>query len=72
MMDKSKYTAIHRKRMSAPCKWLHTRNLHVGKVLDYGCGHGYDADTLGFTAYDHEWRPNSKVLTFKYDTIQCI
>lgn len=25
------------------------------KVLDYGCGRGFDADTLGFSKYDPYW-----------------
>jgi len=40
-----------------------------GAVLDYGCGHGYDAETYGWHRYDpHFWSVRPSIL---FDTILC-
>jgi len=44
--------------------------LAVGKVLDFGCGHGFDADHHGWEGFDPFYRPNK--LVPPYDTITCI
>jgi SAM-dependent methyltransferase len=41
----------------------------VGRVLDYGCGKGYDAQHLCADSYDPHFQPNMPVGTF--DTILC-
>ena len=40
-----------------------------GRVLDYGCGFGCDADTFGWDSYDPFYRPREP--TGPYDTILC-
>jgi SAM-dependent methyltransferase len=40
-----------------------------GRVLDYGCGHGFDADRFGWDGYDPFYRPAAP--TGQYDTILC-
>ena len=42
-------------------------NLIRGRVLDYGCGLGFDADRQGWEAYDPYYRPGQP--TGAYDTI---
>lgn len=44
--------------------------LVTGKVLDFGCGHGFDADHHGWDSFDPFYRPNK--LVSPYDTITCI
>lgn len=56
-------TAITRSEASAPVRhlWDHARRLlATGRILDYGCGRGTDADALGATAYD-PWHPDAAV-----------
>lgn len=62
-------TAIRRKAMSAPAKLLQSKGLIKGRVLDYGCGHGYDATALGADGYDPFWKPTEPQGL--YDTILC-
>jgi SAM-dependent methyltransferase len=40
-----------------------------GDCLDYGCGKGYDADSLGIPGYDPNHRP--ELQPGQYDTIIC-
>jgi ATP adenylyltransferase len=44
--------------------------LAAGKVLDFGCGHGFDADHHGWSSFDPYYRPNK--LIPPYNTITCI
>lgn len=47
MATQGEKTAIRRKTMSAPARWVRDRTTWwLGSVLDYGCGHG--ADVRGF------------------------
>lgn len=67
-------TAIHRDKMSAPTRFLLNKRLLQGRILDFGCGFGFDTDFLkqkGFdiTGYDSYYRP--KHPEGKYDTIVC-
>ncbi len=68
-VDNSHLTAIRRNKLSAPTKHLLDRGLLVGRVLDFGCGRGFDCDFLGIDGYDPHWRPQE--LVGKYDTIFC-
>ena len=61
-MDKSKNTAIARRTMSKPCKYLLEDGSLKGAILDYGCGRGVDVKELkklGFnvTGYDPHHGP---------------
>ena len=70
MTNKAHLTAIKRKKISAPCKYLKEQGLILGAVLDYGCGRGLDADLLGASKYDPYFFPEYTVLHGNhYDTI---
>ena len=66
-------TAITRNKVSAPTKFLireaHVRDLDNKRVLDFGCGKGYDADVYGFDKYDPAFFPTYP--TGQYDYIIC-
>lgn len=66
-------TAITRSKVSAPTKFLlreaHVRDLDNKRVLDFGCGKGYDADVYGFDKYDPSYFPDYP--TGQYDYIIC-
>jgi SAM-dependent methyltransferase len=51
-------------------RWLQQEGLIEGRVLDYGCGRGFDAGHYGFDAYDPNWRP--RCVSGTYDTVTCI
>jgi len=61
--------AVKRTKPSQAARVLVDRLLTVGRVLDYGCGYGYDADEFGWDAYDPFYRPTN--LVGSYDTIVC-
>ncbi|MBW7468920.1 diadenosine tetraphosphate (Ap4A) HIT family hydrolase [Pontibacter aydingkolensis] len=70
----SHLTAIERESISFPAKILRERNLLLGDILDFGCGHGVDVESLktnGFkiTGYDPHYFPNYPKKLF--DTILC-
>lgn len=62
-------TAISRKKPSAPMRRLDRDNRLVGRVLDYGCGKGYDADYYNTDSYDPHYQP--VMPKGKFDTIVC-
>ena len=67
-------TAIRRTDLSVPTRYLLQHNLLKGRILDFGCGFGYDTDELrnrGFdiTGYDYYYR--SDYPEGKFDTIIC-
>jgi SAM-dependent methyltransferase len=66
-------TAIARTKVSAPTKFLlreaHIQKLDDSRVLDFGCGKGYDADVYGFDKYDPAFFPDYP--TGQYDYIIC-
>jgi len=75
-MNKSHLTAITRKELSAPSRYLKEKGLLVGKLLDYGCGKGKDADILGATKYDPYFFPSVEGIysngeIIKFDTVYC-
>jgi hypothetical protein len=53
---RSKLTAVKRKRISLPTRFLLKHGLLRKQGLDYGCGYGFDARYLGYDKYD----PNFK------------
>jgi hypothetical protein len=67
--EKAHLTAITRRALSLPTKFLQQAGLLVGHVLDYGCGRGFDCDALGCDGYDPHWRPARPAAS--YDTIYC-
>lgn len=54
---------------SAPALWLNERGKLKGRKLDYGCGHGKDAERFNMDRYDPYFFPES--LTGQYDTVLC-
>jgi ATP adenylyltransferase len=62
-------TALKRTKPSRAASILVGRDLVRGRVLDYGCGHGFDADHFGWDGYDPYYRPIEPVGP--YDTILC-
>lgn len=72
-MSKSHLTAMSRKKLSGPMKWLVDHGLIDETVhgLDYGCGKGFDADFLGLDGWDPHHRSDTKGLSFAYDIVTC-
>ena len=68
-MSKAHLTAIKRKRLSSPAKFLVDNEHLKGSVLDYGCGRGDDAQRLEIDSYDPHYQP--VLPSKKYDTILC-
>jgi len=74
MQNKSHLTAITRKNLSQPTKYLKKHNLLEGRILDFGCGKGFDTDYLAsegydIIGYDPYFRPEKP--EDKFDTIVC-
>ncbi|MHC4121676.1 MAG: hypothetical protein ACYSWO_29740 [Planctomycetota bacterium] len=62
-------TAIARKTLSKPTRWLLNAGCLQGDVLDYGCGRGGDVKQLEIEGYDPYWQPECPEGPF--DTIMC-
>jgi hypothetical protein len=62
-------TAIHRVTPSAPARSLKKAGLLLGRMLDYGCGYGKDAETYGMDKYDTHFCPHRP--EGEYDTVTC-
>lgn len=61
-MRTPKGTAMSRKTLSQPAKWLKKKGLLNGTILDFGCGRGTDAkflakDGIEVATYDKFWGP---------------
>jgi hypothetical protein len=69
MENLSYKTAIKRNTLSAPLKWLLCKGMISDTHLDYGCGRGDDAKTMGYDKYDPWYFP--KLPTKKYSSITC-
>ena len=61
--------AIRRSTVSFAAEWLVERGYVNGRVLDFGCGFGFDADHFGWDAFDPYYRQTT--LEGEYDTIVC-
>ena len=61
--------AIEHRQPSEAAKWLVDNGKISGRVLDFGCGHGFDADHYGWSGYDPYYRQTSP--TGPFDTIVC-
>ena len=72
-MNKSHLTAIARNRPSVPMKRLAKANRLEGlKMLDYGCGRGFDADYYNMDKYDPYHHRNDEIFKIgQYDVITC-
>jgi hypothetical protein len=58
-------------------RWLDSKGLLTGSMLDYGCGRGLDAETYGMDKYD-PYYTEGRILTQdnnaahqRYDVITC-
>jgi hypothetical protein len=71
-MSYSEKTAIVRKKPSVPIRWLMKNRNMCGKALDYGCGHGFDANYYAMEKYDpHHWPADMTEVAYRYDVIVC-
>ena len=61
--------AVKRQSASVAAQWLVDHDLVRGRVLDFGCGHGFDADHFGWDGYDPYYRQVQLIGT--YQTIIC-
>lgn len=61
--------AVRRETVSKTARFLAEHGLLRGRVLDYGCGFGFDADQFGWEAYDPHYR--QKLPDGLFDTIVC-
>lgn len=68
-MNKSHLTAINRYHVSAPMRFLFTNGFLGGRMLDYGCGKGFDATALRMHKYDPYW--HNFLPRGRFDTITC-
>lgn len=69
-MNKSHLTAIRRNKLSFPMAELQKRGLLKGRILDYGCGRGDDAEALNLDKFDPHYFPDTPKGV--YSTITCI
>ena len=71
-------TAIHRRNISVPLQTILNNLREEDKILDYGCGHGYDLNFLkkngfnikGFDKYIKTFS-DEDYSKWKYDVIYC-
>jgi hypothetical protein len=61
--------AIRRATVSKTARFLVEHRLLRGRILDYGCGFGLDADQFGWEAFDPHYR--QKLPGGRFDTIVC-
>ena len=61
--------AVERGTVSFAARWLVQQQLIRGRVLDYGCGFGLDADHYGWEGFDPYYRQQPP--TGEFDTIVC-
>lgn len=70
MKNKSYLTAISRKQLPVPTRWLLSKNLITGNVLDFGCGKCSSINPANWTSYDPHFAPIN-ISGSKFDTIVC-
>lgn len=61
--------AVNRSTISFAANWLVENECVRGRVLDFGCGFGLDADHFGWDAYDPYYRQT--IPDGRFDTIVC-
>ena len=67
-------TAIKRNNLSVPTRFLKDNNLLKGRILDFGCGYGFDTDELHRQGYDiigYDYYYRTDFPEGKFDTIIC-
>ena len=74
-MNKSHLTAIVRKTLPLPTRWLMKSLWLVEPILDYGCGRCHEVNNKEYTnykvdGYDPYYRPNGITRTH-YNTVMC-
>lgn len=72
MKNESFKTAITRNRLSAPVRFLMNSGLvtpYGKRWIDYGCGKGFDADSLRIEKWDPHFFP--EIPGGKFDLITC-
>jgi 2-polyprenyl-3-methyl-5-hydroxy-6-metoxy-1,4-benzoquinol methylase len=72
MLNRSHLTAIARKTASKPMQYLSAHGFLKGKMLDFGCGRGVDADTFGMAKYDPYFFKCDDFAPDEFDTITCM
>ena len=75
MINHPYLTALQRTDISVPTRYLLQHGLLKGRILDFGCGFGYDTDELkrqgyDIEGYDYYYRP--EFPQGKFDTIICV
>jgi hypothetical protein len=66
----SHLTAITRKSLPSPVKWILKHYPTLGKVLDFGCGKCASINPPEWDSYDPYYKPNG-IKQNQYDTILC-
>lgn len=61
--------AIQHDEVSFAARWLYENHHIRGRVLDFGCGRGFDADHFGWVGYDPYYR--QELAEGEFDTIVC-
>jgi hypothetical protein len=61
--------AVRRETVSPTAQFLKDHGLLIGRILDYGCGFGFDADHFGWEAFDPHYRQKPPLGPF--DTVVC-
>ena len=72
-MSKGHLTAISRNKPSVPMRRLDkAKRLEGLRMLDYGCGRGFDADHYSMDKYDpYYYRDDSIFKVGEYDVVTC-
>lgn len=68
--NKSYLTAIARKALPVPTRWLISKGLTKGNVLDYGCGKCANLNPVDWNNYDPHYAPID-LANCKFDTVIC-
>jgi len=68
-LDHAWRSATKRTKLSRPAARLRAGGYLRGRVLDYGCGHGDDANTLDCDRFDPHYAPDFP--SGPYDVIMC-
>lgn len=68
-LDHAWRTATKRTKLSRPARLLQAGGYLRGRLLDYGCGRGDDADELGCDRFDPHYAPEP--VSGPYDVVMC-